>query len=652
MRKIFGVLFSILCLLSGVNSYADRRFGVEFELAMTGQEAPEVTARRILWETHKILGGNESNFNFTIEKWTKHPESNLDAYSYKDIRGRTWEIVPEVVNSDGYDGLEFVTPPLEKNEISTLQKVVSVLKRIKTLKPGTLSSGHITLEVSHLINGNDYNKVTNLMLYIESRWPEIYSYIAPKRIGHMVNFYAVPTAMDQAPLLKKISDIPETERTYKKLRKIFLEFHSREVQLRDADGFSGYPWKFRAANYAKLFSLAKNKKIPVIEFRATDLDLTNKLPEKIGMLLSLFDQDYSKKVVFEDRFGKTLRWFEGEDAMVDKFSERKFLEMSRRMNMSSVKAEGIIQRVRSQKEREQLLKEWNQFDETQLPKELTFDIEISFDKKELRKISAKGDLDNWPNLTRDGSRIYLQEPLTLPELMRMNEQLIKPNENSVKEINLSVYDSRQGATFGTTAEQSLKWMLADAAASSDQKIQNFQFYSHERSRKSQVTRLSILGSHSSMISFLLGITAHSQVAIQGQAPLLKKYSLADLVDTYAKNNNLKPLEYHEKRFLSEIERSMPVEFLLPLSNIADGRELSRTEKTRVEKATQEFILAIYNDITNIAAKDLDFKNGQSFIRGLNSEWIMETEYSKLIARKYILQQPRTFRCERVFTGVH
>lgn len=652
MSKVLAILITILCLFNGVNAYADHRFGVEFELAMKSKESPEKLSRKILLETHKILGGDESNFNFSKQKWSKHPETNLDSYSYKDFQGRTWEVVPEVVNSDTYDGLEFVTPPLEKSEVSILQKIVVALKKIKSLKPGTLSSGHITLEVSHLISGNDYRKVTNLILYIESHWPEIYAYIAPKRIGHMVNFYAVPMAMDQASLLKKISEIPEAERTYENLRKIFKEFHSHEVQLRDADGFSMYPWKFRAANYAKLFALAKNKQIPVIEFRATDLDLTNKLSEKIEMLLSLFDQDYSKKVAFEDRFGKALRWFEGEEAMIDKFSENKFLEMSRRMNMGPEKANGIVQRVRSQKERERLLQDWYQFDEKQLPKDLTFDIEISLHKNAFRRLSSEGILSRWPNFIRDNNRIYLKNPLSLSELKKINDLLIKPFGNSVQEINLNIYDSRQDSTFSAMAEQSLKWMLADAAASAEQSVKHFQIYSHEQTRKSQATRFSILGNHSDLISFILGITANNQVLGQAQSPLLKKYSLADLVDTYAHANNMRPLAHHERRFLSEIERSMPAEFLLPLSNITDGRELTRTEKTRIEKATQEFILALYNDITSIGPDDLDFKNGRSFIRGLNNVWVTETEHSKMIASKYILQQPRSYRCEHIFTGLN
>jgi HEAT repeat protein len=279
--------------------------GLEFEFATVGMldakwgKAHEDVAKALLGEVQKLDGGAGT---IQVIPWSKNKD--LTEVVFTDSKRRKWAFTPESLNTTGLDGLEFVTPPLESDvDLGFLDSILAKFKDSKKLMRGIRSSMHVTVDIRHLISGQDADQVVERILYIENNWSEIYRTLRPSRYGVVVNRFAVPLASDQQGLLKKLAAMPKSERTFAKVRQVFMSFDAAEEQLRNADGTRAIrKWKYRAGNYSKLFSLQGDRSIPVFEFRVSDMDYGLNVREKVKFLKEVVTRDIPRQT-FEAPFG-------------------------------------------------------------------------------------------------------------------------------------------------------------------------------------------------------------------------------------------------------------------------------------------------------------------------------------------------------------
>ncbi|QLY24298.1 HEAT repeat domain-containing protein [Bdellovibrio sp. KM01] len=326
-------------------SYA-QKVGFESEFATAGfMEAQWGEKQRELSKT--MLEIVKANFagqgEIVTIPWAKYPEKNLTMLAYKDPRGRMWSVDPESVNTTGLDGVEFVTPALDSQEdIERYSKIMKAFRKTGLLTRGLRSSNHVTVDVSHLTKDpNNISKLVDLILTIENHWIEIYRFFDPIRYGTIINRFSVPLALDQQDLLKELAALPENQRTYSNVRNLFLKYDQLEDQLRNGDGKNAVrKWKYRAANYGKLFRLAPDSKaISAIEFRIGDLDFGSRIEEKaefVKKLVSLETLDKTFKSPFGD---KVLDWKQGTEALTKSQLNTDFLK-----NLVSAESLALIEK--------------------------------------------------------------------------------------------------------------------------------------------------------------------------------------------------------------------------------------------------------------------------------------------------------------------
>ncbi|MFC1521198.1 AAA family ATPase [Elusimicrobiota bacterium] len=286
-------------------------FGLEFELA--SENFMEVDAAKNIGHYPKLLevikegfGGGGSEIS--IEPWEKYPERNFKKAVYSDPMGRQWQVVPEAVNTTGWDGFELVTPPLKtQQDIKGLSYLMDLILKTKEFGRGIRSSTHFTFDASHLIDPDgNASRLVDTILFIENNWKEIYSAVGTKRYGSTVNRFSVPLAAQQKGLLNELADMPTEQRTFSTVKALFERYNGRELRLKDRN--EGKAWKYRAANYKKIFGLLGEKQKPIIEFRIGDLDDSSTLVKNLTLLRQIVADAWQieKNAKFRDPFkGRT-----------------------------------------------------------------------------------------------------------------------------------------------------------------------------------------------------------------------------------------------------------------------------------------------------------------------------------------------------------
>lgn len=250
--------------------FGSRRQGLEFEFAGAGAAADNSQPegfRLMLQMVREQFGGTE----IVITPWTKWSDlRGAIQASMQDAQGRTWLVVPEIMNTGAFDGYELVTPPLDSAEDGVkLQATLDRVESSRQFAKGWSSSTHVTFDISNLVQGSNVAKVVDLILFLESHMPEIYKAVNPQRYNQSMNLYAVPLGLDQKSLLQQLAALSHSERTYENVREIFLRHESFETSL---VGDIDMAWKYRSVNYGKFFALGSfAKAVPVLEFRISDL---------------------------------------------------------------------------------------------------------------------------------------------------------------------------------------------------------------------------------------------------------------------------------------------------------------------------------------------------------------------------------------------
>jgi hypothetical protein len=293
----FSFLFflSVFSLPAFSQSDSFIQYGLEFEFASEVFIQPDPS--KISHQSYeKLLSYVKNAFEDAegeteILLWEKRSSQKPIYARYEDPDGRYWKVTPESVNTTGLDGFEFVTPPLKSlDDEKKVREIYEQILNNHEYGPGVRSSVHATFDVSHLISedGQDASKLIHTILFIENHWPEIYAILSPIRYGTIINTFAVPLAMDQRVLLRKLAELPPENQSYEDLKQLFSEYHERELRLKK--GQSNKAWKYRSANYGKLFGLGGDTPLNVLEFRLLDLDEPEVLFKKIEFLKRLIER--------------------------------------------------------------------------------------------------------------------------------------------------------------------------------------------------------------------------------------------------------------------------------------------------------------------------------------------------------------------------
>lgn len=225
---------------------------------------------------------------------------------YVDPQSKHWILKPEAMDDGQYDGYEFISPILATPEDrQNYMKIFEQLFRDQKLVPGRSSSVHVTIDVSSLMPHADQpgglNRLVDTMIFIENHWPELYSAVNPGRYQARVNKFAVPLAANQKTLLQKLADLPVHLRTYQNVKIMFALAHLDEGKL--TGGSLTRAWKYRAANYGKLFGVGRSF-LPVIEFRISDLTSPNDLRRTLALFEAVVQRgaDIEPGAKFADPF--------------------------------------------------------------------------------------------------------------------------------------------------------------------------------------------------------------------------------------------------------------------------------------------------------------------------------------------------------------
>ncbi len=290
LELLFTLFFSYAALAD--EPYVGRPVGIEFEYAGgPGLEGNAGYTQLLEWVREEHEGEGVLN----LQPWNQFSTRNTLQGSYRDPSGALWRVVPEQMTGWNYDGYEFITPPLrQERDFQLLDRLQTRIQRSGLYVPGQKSSTHFTFDMTHLAEWHDnlaamndvnVSKLVDTILYLENNWPQIYGVVQPRRYGNAVNSYAVPLATNQPDLLRALAAVPPEERTYRRIREIFLAHQDYEQEL--AGNNSVHSWKTRAANYAKFFGLGEfaERRLPVFEIRIADLTTS---PAQTRQLASFF----------------------------------------------------------------------------------------------------------------------------------------------------------------------------------------------------------------------------------------------------------------------------------------------------------------------------------------------------------------------------
>ncbi|MCM2277777.1 MAG: amidoligase family protein [Oligoflexia bacterium] len=285
-----ALIFALLLPLA----YAGPRFGVELEYASENSLQPKLEGIpptkyvQLLDTVKESFGGGGAAI--ALSPWTKYQLPGAQKASYQDPAGRVWEVVPEAINTTGWDGFELVTPPLESD--SDIQLLKGTFRRIREkgeFGKGLRSSMHVTVDVASLVDADgSATRLVDTILFIENHWPEIYGAVSPTRYGTIVNRFSVPLALAQPNLLKELAEMPPAQRSFDNVRALFERYSAQEKLINE--GNQTKAWKYRAANYKKLFGLEGESPLRVIEFRIADLPTEERdLERSLGIFRNVIE---------------------------------------------------------------------------------------------------------------------------------------------------------------------------------------------------------------------------------------------------------------------------------------------------------------------------------------------------------------------------
>ena len=288
-----GVLLGLLAFIQSSLLTPSFSFGVQFgiEVEFASENLIQPDESKIPSHFYEkplefvMAAMKDPQGKITLRKWGKRPARFIRSGVYTDPLGREWQVTPESVNTTGLDGFEFISPPLDREEDKEiLKEILRGTMDTGLYGKGIRSSTHVTVDVSHLFSPEgDASQLINTILYIESHWLEIYAAVSPTRYGTIVNRFSVPLAAQHHELLKEMSELAPTARTYQNLKSLFEKYNQAEINMKE--GSKDYAWKYRSANYRKLFQLDLPAMVPVIEFRILDYQ---KDPERTVSLSELF----------------------------------------------------------------------------------------------------------------------------------------------------------------------------------------------------------------------------------------------------------------------------------------------------------------------------------------------------------------------------
>lgn len=279
----------LAAVLAPLTAHSQNKVGVELEFAATPKAANMAAdeAKVHLLSSIWTYFGKQGDFKFL--SWNKYSNAMGTNYvAMTDGEGRKWQVVPELMER-GFDGFELITPPLDwEEDRQALKFALQKIEKEGLFAEGYSSSTHFTFDVSHLLSDKrNVSKLVDLILFIEQHQTEIYSALAPKRYGTVINGYAVPLAVNQQELLTELAALPRDQRSFDQVKAIFHKYSEKEIAL--VGGAKTQAWKYRSVNYGKLFGLGqfKNKTIPAIEFRISDLVTSQSLEKTLRLFQSI-----------------------------------------------------------------------------------------------------------------------------------------------------------------------------------------------------------------------------------------------------------------------------------------------------------------------------------------------------------------------------
>lgn len=214
-------------------------------------------------------------------------------------------------DASGGDGYEIVTPPLDFEDAQKYIQSYDALKTELGLTGGIKTSQQFNIELRNLIPGfslrerptsklgvayseiqnANVSKVVDLFLFLERNVHFIYAAYAPKRLGNLVNYFAVPMSFEHEQLLKELEALPPEQRTYARVRQVFM---SHEAEEDNAAEFGGRTdWKYRTFNMRKFFAFNDANPTwvyPAIEVRLPDTPTSGaELKKQIDLTYALFE---------------------------------------------------------------------------------------------------------------------------------------------------------------------------------------------------------------------------------------------------------------------------------------------------------------------------------------------------------------------------
>lgn len=329
MRLLFSLL---LPLLLQATAYADNviipRIGYETELARQNSSgqiliAPSKDDRAQL--TLKILQTLQQTFGGNIESGKYGPFLKQRA----DKAGAFRIDADWASDLEQADAFELVTPPLDKDESDLYVANYDRILQETNLGPGLKTSQQYNIEVRELIEGlsltvrpsdrlgiavkdiNNLNisKVVDYFLFCEVNVLYIYAASAPKRLGNLVNYFAVPMLFEHYELLKELAAMPEDMRTYQNVRAVLVKYKDLEEELGkySQTKHGRTPWKYRPFNLRKLFFWDERDAAwvyPAIENRVPDTPASGEELDKLRQLnYAMFNVGSQTKITPKDLDG-------------------------------------------------------------------------------------------------------------------------------------------------------------------------------------------------------------------------------------------------------------------------------------------------------------------------------------------------------------
>ena len=259
-------------------------FGAELELAfknpMYGRayrwEVPDEAYHQLLSGVNRALGDDAGSIEVTRNE-DGSPHGVLT-----DRQGRRWIATGEYVDTGRrMNGVELVSPALHGGGVELLQRVRREIAGDAV--PGIRSSSHVTFDVSHLVGPDgDATRLVDAILHIENHLPEIYAAAAPQRYGTTVNRFGVPLGVNQRDLLRELAALPTKD--IASVEAVFARHADRDMELTGKDT----PYKYRAANYGKLFGEAGGPRL--LEFRIPDLLREEDIPRTHKLLQAVIER--------------------------------------------------------------------------------------------------------------------------------------------------------------------------------------------------------------------------------------------------------------------------------------------------------------------------------------------------------------------------